>query len=111
MAYQGSKCKPLPGELFVAKMASMAFEAPKISMKLLTPDLLVDWNSNPFSLDEWTHPFMLVSNSELPAEFPTSFANLKAKEIFAAKAETNRMPGKRKADYSFSLLGFCVLPH
>jgi hypothetical protein len=60
---------------------------------MLTSDLLVDWNSNAFTLDKWSHLFKLVSNS--PAEGPTLFTNLEVKEIVGTKSEARHTPDKR----------------
>jgi hypothetical protein len=112
-SHQGSKFEPAPGDLFVAKTASTAFADPRTCVNFLTPDLLVDWNSNTFSLEKWVRLFMLVSDSETdsPVKVPISLANLEAKGLFAAKAEAHRTPGKRKADSDFTPLGLRASPY
>ena len=50
--HQGSIVGPLPGSIFVAKTATTAFADPKSFVGFLTPDLLVEWNTSSFTLEE-----------------------------------------------------------
>jgi hypothetical protein len=94
--HKGEIFRPLLGQLFMSKMPLTAFAYPRSSVSFLTPDLLVEWNSNTCTLEEWSHLFLLVNSTSL--EGPTSLANLKVKVDFASKVEAHRTPGKRKAD-------------